>query len=45
VEQSSKPLLREPDERLALLVLAYILFVVGCLGALLTWVFWVRGYA
>ncbi len=37
--------IREPDENAAPFVFLYILGVVGCLAAVLAWVFWFRGYA
>jgi hypothetical protein len=36
---------READEVAAPFVFAYIYLVLGCIAALIAWVFWFRGYA
>ncbi len=43
--QLKESFVREPDEWLAPLVFAYLVGVVCTLAAILTWVFWFRGYA
>jgi hypothetical protein len=36
---------READDRAAPFVFAYIFLMLGCIAAMLYWVFWYRGYA
>ena len=43
--QRTVPVVREADERVALLVFAYLAGVVAWLFAVIAWVFWFRGYA
>jgi hypothetical protein len=45
MEQTTEAMLKEPDEIVGSLVLAYIFGVIGWLATVLLWVFYFRGYA
>ncbi len=43
--ERTESVVREPDERLAPMVFAYLAGVIAWLFAVIAWVFWFRGYA
>ena len=45
MDERTRSVVKEPDEIVAPLVIAYIFLTVGWLIAVLAWVFWFRGYA
>jgi hypothetical protein len=45
MEQSTRSVVKEPDEFASPVVFAYIFATLAWLTAVLVWVFWFRGYA